>query len=127
MQLLGCGNEREVLAYMRRADVFALPCVVEDDGNRDALPVSIVEALACGVPVVSTHVAGIPEAVRHSENGLLVPERDPSALADALESLTSETSLYERLRANTRRSVIGTYDVKQTSRRLRDLFAEARP
>ncbi len=127
VRLLGSGTQGDVLAQLRRADVFALPCIVNADGNRDALPVAIVEALACGVPVVSTPVGGIPEAVRHSQNGLLVPQRDPAALADAFESLMTDASLYERLRANARPSVVETYDMRETASRLRDLFVGRRP
>ena len=92
------------------------------DGNREGLPVSLVEALACGIPVVSTATAGIPEVVRHEHNGLLVPERDSVALADAMERLLSDRSLYGQLKSNARPSVESTFDMDRTSEQLRRLF-----
>jgi colanic acid/amylovoran biosynthesis glycosyltransferase len=123
VRLLGGRKQSEVLRHYRSTHVYVLPSVVGDDGNREGLPVSIVEALACAIPVVSTPVAGIPEVVRDGDNGLLVPERDPAALADAIQKLIEDPALHARLRARARASVEPTYDTAQTSKRLRDLFA----
>lgn len=68
----------------RRADIFALPSEMAVDGSKEGVPAVLLEAMACGRPVVSTHHAGIPEAVADGETGLLVPERDVRALAAAL-------------------------------------------
>ena len=122
VQLLGPHTHDEVLERYRSAHVYALPCVVGSDGNRDGLPVSIVEALACGLPVITTRMTGIPEVVRHQHNGLLVAQGDPSALADALESVIGDAELYESLQANTRDSVASTFDLKQTAEELHRLF-----
>ncbi len=122
VHLLGAHTQLEVLERYRAADLYVLPCVVDSDGNRDGLPVSMVEALACGLPVVTTPVTGIPEAVRHEDNGLLVPERDPEALADAIESLVRNPRLRERLRTNARASVESRFDLRRTSEALERLF-----
>jgi colanic acid/amylovoran biosynthesis glycosyltransferase len=102
--------------------VLALPCVVAGDGNRDGLPVSIVEALACGVPVVATPVTAIPEVVRDGINGLLVAERDPDALADALEALLTDRVRLAALRAEARPSVVEEFDARATAQRLGELL-----
>jgi glycosyltransferase involved in cell wall biosynthesis len=68
------------------ADVFAMPSVIAADGNRDAIPIVVLEALALEVPVVATEVAGLPEVVR-PEWGRLVPPGDPAALAAAIDEL----------------------------------------
>ena len=78
---------REIVA---EAAVFAAPCVIGADGNRDGLPTVLLEALALGTPSVSTPVTGIPEIVRHEETGLLVPEADPGALAAAVARTLDE-------------------------------------
>lgn len=122
VKLLGGRKHGYVLARYRTAHLFALPSVVGDDGNREGLPVSIVEALACSLPVVSTPVTGIPEVVREGHNGLLVPERDPVALADAMQRLIEDRELYGRLRAQARPSVQATYDATGISEQLRGLF-----
>jgi colanic acid/amylovoran biosynthesis glycosyltransferase len=121
----GARTQGEVLELYRASHVFALPCIVGDDGNRDGLPVSIVEALACGLPVVSTPVTGIPEAVLEGVNGFLVPEKDVRALADALERLARDHGLRERLAGGARDSVASKFDQDQTAKMLHDLLAEA--
>jgi glycosyltransferase involved in cell wall biosynthesis len=113
VHLLGPLTQMEVLERYLAANVYVLPCIIGADGNRDGLPVSIVEALACGLPVVTTPVTGIPEVVRHDANGLLVPSGDPGALAGAIESLIRDEGLYERLRENARPSVTSRFDLRQ--------------
>lgn len=125
IDLLGARTQGEVQALYGASHVFALPCIVGDDGNRDGLPVSIVEALACGLPVISTPVTGIPEAVQDGVNGLLVPERDVKALADALERIAREPGLRERLAGAAAASVAGKFDQVQTARMLHDLLMES--
>jgi glycosyltransferase involved in cell wall biosynthesis len=76
-----------VLERMRAASVFALPCRIDADGDRDGVPNVILEAMAMGVPVVSTPVSGVPEIVSDGETGWLVPPEDASALAERLARL----------------------------------------
>jgi glycosyltransferase involved in cell wall biosynthesis len=127
VELVGPQNQGEVRERYRAAHLYVLPCVVGADGNRDGLPVSIVEALACGLPVISTPVTGIPEAVRHRENGLLVPPGDPRALAAAIEELHRDPLLYARLRENARPSVAASFDLRETARELHRLLIEGGP
>lgn len=127
VRLLGSRKQGDVLKRYRSADLFALPCIVDSNGNREGLPVSIVEALACGLPVVTTSITGIPEVIHHRHNGLFVPQRDPKALADAIELLITDTRLYESLRANARESVLPTFDLRATSKTLHQLFVEGHP
>jgi glycosyltransferase involved in cell wall biosynthesis len=124
VHLLGPHTQGQIVARFHAAHVVALPCIVGEDGNRDGLPVSIVEALACGVPVVSTAVTGIPEAVRHEVNGLLVPENDAPALAAALERLAGDRALLARLAAAARPSAARDFDERVTADRLAELFVE---
>jgi glycosyltransferase involved in cell wall biosynthesis len=83
----------DVRDRLAAADVFVLP------SRGDNAPMSILEAMACGLPVVSTRVGGIPELVSNGETGLLVPPDDPAALAAAIETLTSNPDLRARLGA----------------------------
>lgn len=127
VRLLGPHTQGEVLERYRAAHLYVLPSIVGSDGNREGLPVSIVEALAAGLPVVSTRVTGIPEVVRHGENGLLVESGDARALAGAIESLMRDRALYDRLRANARASVLGRFDLRETSARLHALLSGSGP
>jgi glycosyltransferase involved in cell wall biosynthesis len=88
--LLAPMSQEELLQYYRAADVFALACEVHHDGDRDGLPNVIVEAMAMGLPVMSTHVSGIPECVEHGVHGILVAEKDAVAFADGLLTLLSQ-------------------------------------
>ena len=123
--LVGALAQQEIVERYRRAHVVVLPCIVGSDGNRDGLPVSIVEALACGVPVISTAVTGIPEVVHHEVNGLLVPEGDATGLSDALERVMRDSELRTRLSAAARASVMEDFDQAKTAARLWTLFEEA--
>jgi colanic acid/amylovoran biosynthesis glycosyltransferase len=116
--LLGAQAQHEVIAHYHASHVYVLPCIVGPDGNRDGLPVSIVEALASGLPVVTTPMTGIPEVVRDGENGRLVPPGDAGALAEALEGLIRRRDYYEGLRARARESVTGLFDIRDTAARL---------
>jgi glycosyltransferase involved in cell wall biosynthesis len=124
VQMRSVVRQGEVPDLYRSADVFVLPAIVASDGNREGLPVSIVEALACGLPVVSTPVSGISEVVRHDHNGLLVPQGDSWELAEALQRVIDDRSLYERLRNNARPSIMDRFDIRRTSRSLERLFAQ---
>jgi glycosyltransferase involved in cell wall biosynthesis len=73
-----------IIDRLHESIVFALACATEADGGMDNLPTVIMEAMAAGLPCVSTRLAGVPEMVVDGETGLLVPEKDPAALASAL-------------------------------------------
>ena len=121
--LLGALGQDAVIEEYRAAHVFALPCIVGADGNIDGLPVSIVEALASGLPVVSTPLNGIPEAVINEHNGLLVPMGDAPALAAALERVATDHDLRRRLAGAARASVVEHFDRRRTAAALKLLFA----
>lgn len=114
------GRVREVV---QGAAVFAAPCVVGTDGNRDGLPTVLLEAMALGTPCVATPVTGIPEAVRDGETGLLVPEADPVALAEALGRLLDDAALRVRLAEQARALVEQEFDVERAAATLRRVFA----
>ncbi|MFQ5667444.1 MAG: glycosyltransferase [Candidatus Binatia bacterium] len=89
VRLAGVLTTEQVAARLQAATVVALPCIVAQDGNVDALPTVLLEAMATGRAVVSTRLSGIPEIVVDGETGLLVPPGDAGALADALAELLS--------------------------------------
>jgi len=107
---LGPLMEVEVRAEYRRAAVFALPCRVLENGDRDGLPNAVVEAMAHGLPVASTTLAGVREAVVDGECGLLVPPGDELGLAGALQRLLSDGALRSRLGAQARRRVASRFE-----------------
>ncbi|MFT3802426.1 MAG: glycosyltransferase family 4 protein [Burkholderiaceae bacterium] len=114
-----------VIEQMRQSTLLAMPCVISDDGNRDGLPTVLVEAMALGTPVVSTEVAGIPELVRHEENGLCVPPDDPHALAHAMASLLDDPALRRRLAFAARCRIERDFDIDVNTRQMRESFSAA--
>jgi glycosyltransferase involved in cell wall biosynthesis len=93
VHLLGSLSQGAVLERLWAADIFALPSVTDTQGASDVFPTVIIEAMAASRPVVSTHLAGIPESVVHGETGLLVPPGDTMALAEALARLIQDPKL----------------------------------
>ena len=122
VSLEGPCSRGQLQAILPRVQVLAAPCVVANDGNRDGLPTVILEAMACAVPVVSTPVTGIPEAVIDNLTGLIVPERDPEALAIALESVLSDQALARRLGSAARHRAVRRFDTRTNIRELAKLF-----
>ena len=125
-RLLGPRPQAEVARAVTEAAAFALPSVVVDDGDRDGLPTSLLEAMALGTPCVSTDVTGIPEVLRHGETGLVVRQNDPVSLADALERLLADPSLRMGLARRARRKIEQDFDARVNSARLRRLIVETR-
>lgn len=115
----------DVRRLYQKSDIFALPCVVVDSGDRDGMPTVLIEAMATGIPVVSTPVTGIPELVTDGENGFLVPERDVSALAGALESLMQNRDLRIGMGQKARERVVKDFDGRRTAPLLASIFREA--
>jgi glycosyltransferase involved in cell wall biosynthesis len=125
VELLGPRPQSEVIAVVQGAAVLAAPCVVGADGNRDGLPTVLLEAMALGTPCVGTPVTGIPEVVRDGDTGVIVPEHDPPALADAIERLLADVALRVRLAERARRLIEAEFDVHRNAARIRALFAAA--
>ena len=86
----------DVLQAYRSADIFVLACRVGEDGDRDGLPNVLMEAQSQKLACVSTRISGIPELVESGVNGLLVEQRDPDALRDAIALLINEPELRRR-------------------------------
>ena len=97
IQLPGAKPQHELRARLGAASVFVLPSAPEIDGGMDNLPTVIMEAMATGLPVVSTTIGGIPEMVVENETGFLVQPGDEVALAGAIEKVTNDRLLGQRL------------------------------
>lgn len=108
----------EVVQRYRRAGVFVLPCVVTDEGDRDGIPNVILEAMASHLPVISTPVSGIPEVIRDGDTGLTVPERDPAAIADAVERLIADPALAGEIAERASALVRAEFDMARNVDRL---------
>ena len=90
-------QQEKIIDFMHGGDVYVLPCVWAADGDVDGLPQMLMEAMACGLPAVSTRLVGIPDLIRDDETGVLVPPNDTAALADAIAGLMSDPARSKRL------------------------------
>jgi colanic acid/amylovoran biosynthesis glycosyltransferase len=122
VEMTGARPQAEVVGLVQGAAVFAAPCVVGSDGNRDGLPTVLLEAMALGTPCVSTDVTGIPEVLRHERTGLLAPQHDPAALADAMECLLDDEELRVRLASEARKLIESEFDAHKNTAVLRRIF-----
>ena len=116
LQMLGGLPQHKVAQIVAGAAVFAAPCVVGTDGNRDGLPTVLLEAMALGTPCVATPVTGIPEVIEHEVTGLLVPERDPQALAAALARVLDDPDLRVSLAKAARDLIETEFDTRRQAR-----------
>jgi colanic acid/amylovoran biosynthesis glycosyltransferase len=111
----GRRTRAEVAELLGRAHVLVSPSVPTAEGKREGIPVVLMEAMASGVPVVASGISGIPELVEDEETGLLVPPRDPPALAGALRRLYDDPALRERLAHAGREIVEREFDVRKNA------------
>ena len=123
--LRGAIEHDRIPEALKQSGIFVLPCVVLPDQDRDGIPNTIIEALSCGVPVVSTAISGIPEVIRDGDSGLLVPERDAGALAEALRRLIADEDLRKRCGEQGRRVVESAFSLAATGTALAGLFRKA--
>ncbi len=114
----------EVRARLARSAIFALPCVTEAGGGMDNLPTVVMEAMAAGLPVVSTAIGGVPEMVQDGITGFLLPEHQPRALSDILSRLLSDPALRHSLGKAGREHATRLFALDQNVQTLRALFRQ---
>lgn len=122
VKLLGPRAQGAVIEHVQSAALFAAPCLVGQDGNRDGLPTVLLEAMALGTPCVSTDVTGIPEVIEHEATGLMVPQHDPAALADAIERLLDDPQLRRTLAEHARQQIERDFDITRNTAHIRALY-----
>jgi glycosyltransferase involved in cell wall biosynthesis len=124
VKLRGQRPHQELGNHYLKAMVFVLPCVVAANGDRDILPNVLKEAMAVGVPVVTTQMEGIEELVTHNETGLLTNPGDIEGLAKSLQRLLTDTQLRRRLADKARQLIEERFNLQTNFSRLRQLLCE---
>jgi glycosyltransferase involved in cell wall biosynthesis len=112
------GAQTDVKKFLQRAEVFVMPCVLDQSGDRDGIPTTLMEAMAMQVPVISTNLSGIPELVRHEHTGLLAPPADPEALAQSICRLIVDDELRLRLADAGRRYIETCHNLELNTQKL---------
>ncbi len=118
--------QNKVADWLRRAEILLAPCRIGRDGNQDALPTVLLEALAAGLPIVSTPVAGIPEIIDHGVEGVIVPCDDVGALAEATGSLLNDPVRRHEMSLAGSLKLVRCFDRRTTIRELIDTFTSRR-
>jgi len=110
------GTRGDVPELLRSMDIFAMA------SSTEGLPLTVLEAMACGVPVVATRVGAVEEVVDHGRNGFLVPPEDPAALAAAIERLVRDEDLRTRMGNAGREIAVEQFDISAAARKHEDLY-----
>jgi glycosyltransferase involved in cell wall biosynthesis len=116
IDFVGYKSQSEVREYLQASDIFVLPSFAE------GVPVVLMEAMAAGVPVLTTRIAGVPELVEHTHSGWLVPPGDVTALADGLAMLIEDAALRDRLGKSGQVKVATDFNVVLEAKKLADIF-----
>jgi len=114
-----CGFVESVAEEMRRADIFCRPSLSE------GMPLTLLEAMASGLPVVVTPVAGVPEVVTHNQNGILVPKNDPASLSMALSDVLDDEEWCQELSIAAREEVVNKYSWQSRTEQILDVYQDA--
>lgn len=114
----------EVRVLLKQSDVFMLPSVTASDGDMEGVPVSLMEAMAMGMPVLSTWHSGIPELVEDGVSGCLVPERDTEALAEQIQYLSENRDKWAVLGRAGREKVEREFNLDRLHDRLVELYRQ---
>jgi glycosyltransferase involved in cell wall biosynthesis len=122
---LGAIPQSELPKYYASADVFVGPSIVADGGDTESFGLVFAEAMASGCPVVASDLGGIQELIRNGDTGLMVPQRDPAAIAAAVGRLLGDEGLHRRLARDALRRVRAEYDQALIARRYGDVLQEA--
>jgi colanic acid/amylovoran biosynthesis glycosyltransferase len=117
VRFTGSLEPRAVRAALAESDILCLPSFAE------GVPVVLMEAMSCAIPVVCSHIAGIPELVCDGQSGLLVRPGRPDLIADAIETLAGDPARRREMGLRGRRQIEREYDVSANAARLRDAFA----
>jgi glycosyltransferase involved in cell wall biosynthesis len=121
VSFLGAVGQEEIRDLYERAAVFCLPSFAE------GVPVVLMEAMAMGVPVVTTRIAGIPELIENGRSGLLVAPGRADELADSISRLVGDGDLRHELGRRGREAVLRGFDAESSAAQLRELFARSCP
>lgn len=124
VRLVGPLAQEELVAYYQRADVFCLPTIIASNDDRDILPNVVKEAMAVGVPVVTTSIPAMEELVEHERTGLLAPPGNSPALAEALERMLGDREMGGRLADAGRQMIEERFDRRKNASQLMRLLKQ---
>ena len=122
VQLMGDITQQKLISIYQSATLFALTPMQTEDGDRDGIPNVLLEAMAVGLPVVTTAVAGIPELVDHNENGLLYQPHDVDGISSGILELLKDAEKRRQFGKAGSKKVNEQFDIALAANRLKTLF-----
>jgi len=122
VSLTGFASQEAICRKLSESALFVLPSRETPNGDRDGIPVVLMEAMAMRVPVISTQLSGIPELIKNGISGILVPPEDSRQLADAIQHLLSDGDRSAELAEAGRASILDQFDAEKNARSLALLF-----
>lgn len=125
VELTGALPQSAVKQHMSTATLLVMPCIVTPQGSADGIPNVLMEAMASGLPVISTTISGIPELVEDGLNGRLIEPGSPELLADAIAELLPDAVRQERFASAGRHKVEQDFNIRVEAGRLLDHFGKA--
>jgi glycosyltransferase involved in cell wall biosynthesis len=125
VRFAGFLSQAQLREEFYHAHIFLHPSELGADGNQEGVPNAMLEAMASGVPIFATHHGGIPEAIKNGVSGILVDERDPSALAKALLAWTNRTEALTGMARNAAAVVAEKFEQNAQARALEEIYREA--
>ncbi|MEB3827946.1 glycosyltransferase [Phormidium sp. CCY1219] len=122
VDLLGWKQQAEIIEILNESHILLAPSVTSKDGDKEGIPGTLMEAMAMGLPVVSTYHSGIPELVENGRSGFLVPERDADSLAEKLEFLIQHPEQWPEMGEAGRKRVQEDYNIAKLNDRLVEIY-----
>lgn len=122
VKLLGRQPRDQVQALLDKADALILPSIITAKGKMEGIPVALMEALAMELPVIATRISGIPELIEDKVTGMLVPEKDAGAIAEAIQHLMEHPEERIQLGKTGRERVIAEFDMQTNAERLYEMI-----
>lgn len=122
IHFLGWKEQGDVIDILEKSDILIAPSVTSKNGDQEGIPVALMEAMAMGMPIVSTQHSGIPELVQNNSSGFLVPERDTDELANKLEYLATNPNTWSEMGLAGRKIVERDYNIHHLNDQLVDRY-----
>lgn len=114
---------QDIVKYiLLKSDIFVLPSIIAENGDRDGLPNVIVEAMTLGIPVISTGISAIPEMIENRHTGLLVKDKDANAIVSAVKELISDENLYSSIVENAKRKIKSELEIQHCTDHLINVY-----